>query len=198
MSEPDLAARIARLEARQEIGQLPVRYALAVDRRDLDAWTELFVPDVELGRHGRGREALRDWIAPQVATFYRSVHLICGHRIELGPEPDAATGQVYCRAEHEVGDRWVVMAIRYDDTYRRLGGEWLFARRRETHWYEADVTERPQAVDFDSWHRASTPPPLPGRDPSFAAFWAGRDAAAVTDRPIDPIDPIEPLGEPRA
>lgn len=187
----DLAGRVARLEAQQEITQLPIRYALAVDQRDIDTWVSLFVPDLDMGRHGSGREVLKDWITPQVATFYRSVHLVCGHRVELGPVgpdgvADTATGAVYCRAEHEIGDRWVVMAIRYDDVYRRVDGTWLFERRKESHWYKADVTERPPEVDFDSWHNEDQPAALPQRESSWAAFWAGRDLAAVTSRPAEP------------
>ena len=51
------------------------------------------------------------------------------------------------------------MAICYFDDYRRVDGEWLFSRRRERHWYAVDVTERPQAVDFESWEGAGTPEP---------------------------------------
>jgi len=182
--ERSIGARLALVEAQLAIGQLPIRYALAVDQRDLDAWVGLFVPDVDMGRHGRGRAVLREWIAPAVAGFYRSVHQICGHRIELGPGPDTATGQVYCRAEHEVGDRWIVMAIRYDDDYRRVDGEWLFARRSERHWYAADVTERPQRVGFDSWHTSAAAPALPGLEPSWAAFWRDRDPRSATACPV--------------
>jgi SnoaL-like domain len=184
----DVDTRLARVEARLAIGQLPIRYALAVDSRDLDAWVNLFVADVDMGRHGSGRETLRSYITPQVKGFYRSVHLICGHRIDLGPDatdgggPDRATGSVYCRAEHEIDDRWVVMAIRYDDDYRRVDGEWLFARRREHHWYAADVTERPQAVDFDSWGTSGRRPGLPGLEPSWARFWG--EAPAHTAHPV--------------
>ncbi|MEV5712908.1 nuclear transport factor 2 family protein [Amycolatopsis mediterranei] len=178
--------RLARVEAQLAIGQLPMRYALAVDQRDLDAWVALFVPDVGLGRHGRGREALRAYIEPQLRWFYRSVHLLAGHRIELGPDgpdstPATATGQVYCRAEHEVGDRWIVMAIRYDDSYRLVDGEWLFERRRERHWYAADVSEHPQAVGFDSWGTGGAPA-LPGADRAWHGFWAG-EPDAPTHRP---------------
>ena len=173
----NVEARLARLEARQEIGQLPIRYALAVDQRDLDSWVRLFVPDVDMGRRGRGRDALRAYIEPQLRWFQRSIHLICGHRIELGPDtadgPVTATGQVYCRAEHEVGDKWIVMAIRYDDVYRRVDGEWLFDRRAERHWYSADTTERPQAVGFEGWDRSGRPA-LPELDPTWAPFWAGQ------------------------
>jgi hypothetical protein len=181
MPEPRPLAvqRLARIEARLEIGQLPIRYALAVDQRDVEAWTGLFVPDVDLGRHGTGREALRERIAPQLRWFYRSVHLICGHRIELGPDepegrPTTAVGQVYCRAEHVVDDRWIVMAIRYDDVYRCVEGEWLFERRREQHWYAADLTEHPQSVGFDSWG-TGPPPRLPGADATWPGFWASQE-----------------------
>jgi hypothetical protein len=176
---PSTEQRLARIEARQEIGQLPIRYALAVDQRDVETWAGLFVPDVDLGRHGRGRETLQQWIVPQLRWFYRSIHLVCGHRIELGPDrpdsgPVTALGQVYCRAEHEVDDRWIVMAIRYDDVYRHVEGEWLFERRHEQHWYATDLGEHPQSVGFDSWNTGG-PPRLPGSDATWSGFWAGAD-----------------------
>jgi hypothetical protein len=144
---------------------------------------------VDMGRQGRGREVLRAYIEPQLRWFYRSIHQICGHRIDLGPDaadgsgPAHATGSVYCRAEHEIDDRWIVMAIRYDDEYSRVGDEWLFSRRREQHWYAADVTERPQAVDFDSWGSSGRRPPLPAFDPSWSQFW--RDGAVHTAHPVE-------------
>ena len=166
----DLQVRIDAIESRLAIGQLPIRYALAVDGRDLDAWVALFVPDVRVGRDGVGRAALRAYIDGPVRTFRRSVHQICGHRIDLdADDPDRATGAVYCRAEHEVDDRWIVMAICYFDQYRRVDDEWLFERRRERHWYAADVNEHPQAVGFDSWH--GDPPALPDELPTWSAFW---------------------------
>ena len=107
----ELAARMDRLESVHDIEQLAIRYALAVDGRDLDAWLALFPDDVDCGRHGSGRDVLRSLIAPQLRRFYRSIHQLCGHRIEF-EGPDRAGGIVYCRAEHEVGDRWMVMVRR--------------------------------------------------------------------------------------
>ncbi len=63
------------------------------------------------------------------------------------------------------------MAICYFDEYRCIDNEWLFERRRERHWYSADVLERPQAVGFNSWHPES-PPTLPDLFPTWAAFWS--------------------------
>jgi hypothetical protein len=166
----ELVERLEAVEARLAIGQLPIRYAMAVDGRDVDTWVNLFVSDVDLGRQGRGRDALRRQIEPMLRWFYRSVHFICGHRIDL-VDADHATGAVYCRAEHEVADRWIVMAICYFDSYRRVEGEWLFERRRERHWYAADVNERPQDVGFDSWHTSGRPPALPEEFATWAPFW---------------------------
>ena len=165
-----IADRVQRVEARLAIGQLPVRYAMAVDSRDIDTWVSLFVPDVQVGRDQFGREALRDFIVPALRRFRRSVHQICGHRIDLADD-DHATGAVYCRAEHEVDDRWIVMAICYFDDYRRVDDDWLFARRLERHWYAVDVNDHPQLVDFDSW-RMTAPPALPDLFPTWAPFWA--------------------------
>jgi hypothetical protein len=60
----DLAERLRRVEDTLEIQQLSIRYAMAVDERNVDAWLELFVPDVCVGRGLVGREALRDFIVP--------------------------------------------------------------------------------------------------------------------------------------
>ena len=150
MPDTGLAERVERIEAHLAIQQLAVRYAMAVDARDMEAWVRCFRPDVDMGRHGTGREALRRYIDPMVRRFYRSVHQICGHRIELTTQ-DTATGAVYCRAEHEAGDEWIVMAICYFDEYARVDGEWFFSRRRERHWYAADVTGTPQSQGFSGW-----------------------------------------------
>jgi hypothetical protein len=175
--------RVERIEAHLAIQQLPVRYAMAVDARDIDAWVNCFRPDVDMGRHGAGRDALRRYIEPMVRRFYRSVHLICGHRIEL-VGPDRATGAVYCRAEHEVGEEWIAMAICYFDEYARVDGEWFFSRRRERHWYAADVTRTPQSAGFAGW-TGSAAPALPGEFASWARFWDGDPSlGTLTGAPV--------------
>ena len=175
----DLEARIDRLESLAAIQQLPIRYALAVDGRDMEGWTRLFVPDVNCGRAGQGRAVLRSLIEPAVRTFYRSIHQICGHSVEFDG-PDTAHGTVYCRAEHETeaGGKWVVMAIAYFDTYARRDGEWLFVRRREKHWYAADWEERPSAP-FTGWPEHPHPPQLPHDFATWQSFWDACDADAL-------------------
>jgi ketosteroid isomerase-like protein len=171
-----LIARLERVEALQAIAQLPGRYAMALDSRDVDGLVGLFVEDVRAGEQGDGREALRDWYDIALRRFYRSIHLVCGHQIDL-VDVDHATGSVYCRAEHEDGDGWYVITMRYDDVYERRDGQWYFVRRREYPWYSVDVTERP-GPEFVQW------PPnvalrelMPQRMPSWQAFWDRGDGA---------------------
>lgn len=187
MSQSPLAKRLQRVEDTLEIQQLAVRYAMAVDERDIDTWLELFVPDVVVGGDRVGREALRGFIVPQLKLFYRSIHQIVGHRIEL-LSADLALGAVYCKAEHEVGDRWIVIAIRYDDEYQKIDGSWYFVRRKDRHWYEADLVERPQQVAFSGWPGAPARPRAPGSR-TWATFWAGADTSAVTNHPL-PQPPV--------
>ncbi|NQE47232.1 polyketide cyclase [Herbaspirillum rubrisubalbicans] len=183
MTDADLLARLERVEARLAISQLPIRYALAVDGRDLDGLVALFGHDVECGRWGQGRAALRAFYdsGPVLRSFYRSIHQICGHEIEL-VDADHARGRVYCRAEHEDGGNWVVMAICYVDSYVRQDGQWLFERRVEQHWYATDCLERPGRPRLQNWpgkyDTEKFAPRLPHAFPTWARFW---EASAPTD-----------------
>jgi hypothetical protein len=86
-----LAARLDRIESTLAIQQLPIRYALAVDGRNFDAWSELFIADVNCGRRGVGRAVLKEFIEEACLNFYRSVHYVCGHEIKF-QSADNATG----------------------------------------------------------------------------------------------------------
>lgn len=186
MSHDSLLARIARIEAMQAIQQLPIRYAIAVDGRDLDAWVGLFVEDVDCGRHGRGRAVLRGLIEPDLRRFYRSIHQICGHQVDLDGA-ERASGVVYCRAEHEVGGQWVVMAIAYFDDYAQVDGHWYFVRRREKHWYSVDIAERP-APPFHRWPDNGATERLPADFPTWRAFWDASSTAAVQALTADRVE----------
>lgn len=167
-------SRLDRVESSLAISQLPSRYAMALDARDLDALVALFVDDVDAGVEGHGRDALRRWYDRVLRRFYRSIHLICGHQFDF-VNPDHAVGSIYCRAEHEDGAGWYVITMRYDDVYERRDGLWCFVKRREHPWYSVDVTERP-GPEFMRWPtdvrlRAA----MPQRMPTWRAFWAEGD-----------------------
>jgi hypothetical protein len=184
-SSAELAERLDRVEAIQAIQQLAIRYAIAVDSRDLDSWLKLFPEDIDCGKRGRGREALRGFIAPLLKDFYRTVHFICGHQVDL-IDANTASGRVYCRAEHERGDQWIVQAICYFDSYVRVDGVWYFNRREEDFFYTADALERPQDARFARWPGPAPkfqPKMMVSRFASWREFWEGADLSTITRQP---------------
>jgi hypothetical protein len=170
-SPADLEERIDRLEALTEIGQLAQRYALAVDSRDTDALVALFVPDVQVGRDGHGRPALKEWFTNSLSRMRATVHFVGNHIIDFDG-PDLARGVVYCRDELERPDRgeWEVGVLQYWDTYRRVEGAWFFERRKFHRWYLVDALTRPAlGLGLDSGQLTTMR--LPEAFPTWAAFW---------------------------
>ncbi|MET7299426.1 nuclear transport factor 2 family protein [Embleya sp. NPDC005575] len=173
MSDP-ITARLDRLEAHEQIRQLAARYALALDSRDVPALAALFVDDVRTGDGGVGRDALARWFDPVLRPYGITFHLIGNHVIDPVDE-DHATGVVYCRPEHEVGDLWVVMPMQYLDRYERRDGRWYFRSRKPRVFYAADVLEHPLSVP-DRFHFPNNPmitdAQLPQAWASWREFWA--------------------------
>ena len=60
--DKELLARIDRLESLDEIRQLPAKYALSLDMRDMDAHVNLFAADIRVSRDKVGLDLfwLRD------------------------------------------------------------------------------------------------------------------------------------------
>ena len=169
----DLETRIDRLESLDAIRQLPAKYALALDMRDMDAMVSLFPADVRVGREASGRLALRQYMDRTLRSpFTGTSHHIGGHVIEFD-DPDHAHGVVYSKNEHETGDEWVIMQMMYVDDYVRQDGRWYFARRLPLYWYATDLNKPPVGDNKMRW---------PGTEwaegnfhklfPSYAEFWA--------------------------
>jgi len=173
-----LLERIERLEALDAIRQLPAKYALALDMRDMDAMVGLFPADVRVGSSvsgggASGRAALRAYMDRTLRSpFTGTSHHIGGHIIEFD-DATRAHGIVYSKNEHETGDQWVIMQMMYVDDYVRDGGRWYFARRLPLYWYATDLNKPPLGDNKMRW---------PGTEwsdggfhklfPSFAEYWA--------------------------
>jgi SnoaL-like domain len=172
MEQPtDLNERLDRIESTQEIQRLAYRYAKAMDSRDLDALVACFVEDVQAGPE-LGRPGLKRFFDHQLRKYRASVHFVSNHMVELDGS-DQARGTVYCRAEHEVGDQWIVEALQYEDEYARRDGRWLFRRRRPLMWYAVDWRDAPTGPDRSRWPgREERPAGLPDCWPSWGEFWA--------------------------
>jgi hypothetical protein len=180
MNSPDvtLETRIDRLESLDAIRQLPAKYALALDMRDMDAMVSLFPADVRVGKDASGRLALRAYMDRTLRSpFTGTSHHIGGHVIEFD-DADHAHGVVYSKNEHETPvedgpDEWVIMQMMYVDDYVRADGRWFFARRLPLYWYATDLNKPPVGDNKMRW---------PGTDwaegnfhklfPSYRDFWA--------------------------
>lgn len=190
MSEQSLLQRIDRLESLDQIRQLPAKYALALDMRDLDAWVGLFPEDVAVGKGLVGRAHLKRWMDDTLRLqFTGTAHHIGGHIIEF-QDADHACGVVYSKNEHETGPEWVIMQMLYWDDYERSGGRWYFRRRLPCYFYATDLNKPPLGEHKMRW---------PGREPydgtwhelwpSWNEFWSSRPRDGLPEvAPPAPLD----------
>ena len=159
----------ARLEAIAdyvEIQQLAYRYAVSVDSRDIATLASLFAeteqPDG--ARVTRGQIAQR--FGALIGRSPLTILNVGNHVIDLDPQnADRATGTVYCRAEIQDGERWLVQQIVYHDSYVREDGAWLFAARTHLLFYGSDLLTRPIGLAA-----ASQPEVWDGKG-SMPQFW---------------------------
>ena len=128
MTDTALLDRIDRLESLDQIRQLPAKYALCVDMRDMDALANLFVDDVYVSREKSGRQAIKEWYADALGNgLIGSAHGINGHIIDMDGK-DFANGLVYSRNTLERDDAWMMEMMAYLDRCERRDGVWYF------HW----------------------------------------------------------------
>lgn len=179
MADDDLAlgTRLERLEAVEAIRDLAARYARYIDAKDMPALVDLFVADVTVGEEVGRAAKLRAFVRNhgREGRFGTTIHLVTGHTIDFdAAERGRATGVVYCRAEHEIEDTWVVATIQYWDTYARRPEGWRFAQREIKAFYVVDVLERPNGerikrrlTNVGLLEEAE----LPQAWPSWSAFW---------------------------
>ncbi|AKK30865.1 nuclear transport factor 2 family protein [Mycobacterium sp. EPa45] len=160
------------LLARDEIRALPLRYANAIEARDIDGMAELFSPQARFGEFGVGPDGLRRLMAGSLEGSLFAVILVANHLIEL-LDDDHATGQVWahCYAQTRA-DGFVDQLIRYDDQYERVDGRWLFAHRRHRLWYGTAHDLSPLAQPAANWPKSQVGVgDLPLADPEFADWW---------------------------
>jgi ketosteroid isomerase-like protein len=122
---------VARLLDRQAIEQLLAGdYPHALDTRDFDAYAALFTEDGELtlqGNTARGRAAIKAFVSALPAEP-RVVHPI--NNLSYTIDGDAAKGGAYWQDVGLVnGAPGILIAGRYEDTLRKVNGEWRIATR---------------------------------------------------------------------
>lgn len=141
---------------RMELRDLVDGYALAIDRRDPDAFSAVFTEDAELRifepdarapfsvSAGRAEIAL---IVGMLDVYLDTQHLMANHVVTV--DGDSATGVVYCLARHILpkGPEDLLMVIEYEDRYVRRDGTWrISVRDCHVKW-----TERSPASKLPLW-----------------------------------------------
>lgn len=161
----------------EEIRQLALRYAFALDRRDLDTLVALFVDDVDAGPHGRGRLALKASFDESLRAVGVTMLFVGNHLVELDTtDPDRARGTVYClgRIQAEPGSPHMVEhAIQYSDRYQRRDDEWKFVGRKHELFWGVELTEEPLAQPPADWPANQVGVgTVPHRYEIWQRFWA--------------------------
>ncbi|MEM7286493.1 MAG: nuclear transport factor 2 family protein [Actinomycetota bacterium] len=179
----DLSIRLARIEAKDAIRDLVVRYGMAVDDRDMPAVGEVFTDDAVF-RHGddsivnHGRDEIVAFYTDRLRAFGATYHYPHSHLVELDPlDPDRATGVVCAHAELGIDGRTYVTALRYHDEYRCESGTWRFAERRLAMLYYMDLAELVGGGlaqdDRKRYFGTIGPSEIPEKLPSWQEFFAG-------------------------
>jgi len=167
--ETDLQRRIQRLEDKESIRELAIRYGNFVDQRDPVALRSIFADNFRFYFKNGGLElsgpdeAVRFFTEQLNEVSRRSLHVHHGHVVDLDlDDPDFATGTQFGHSEGvaqdpEVGVR--LAAVRYEDSYRRIEKRWLFEERCVSFFYQVEASNYLRDVASDTpVHGASNLP----------------------------------------
>lgn len=158
----DLEARIARLEAVEEIRRLKARYFRCVDRREweefADLFTEDFVPD--FGESTSRPRTKAEFVAAVARHFATGISIHHGHEPEIDIlDADHATGiwPMFDLVESpaDSGYRSHTGWGHYTETYRKVEGRWLIASTRLTR---ISYVELPKPVASEEASAITHPP----------------------------------------
>jgi hypothetical protein len=168
MDITDLARTVRRLQDRQELRDLTLRYCRAIDDSDWTALRELFTDRAEVAGAAGGDETV-ELLRSIRSTYGRTIHTPHGQLVEF-TDDDHATGMVPSHAELDIKGETVVCAIRYYDDYVREAAGWRFARRQLKFMYALPWQRMADAlVDQQPVHWPGTEPAPPDRFPGTPA-----------------------------
>jgi hypothetical protein len=160
MDITDLARTVRRLQDRQELRDLTLRYCRAIDDSDWVALRELFTDRAEVAGAVGGDETV-ERLRSIRSTYGRTIHTPHGQLVEF-TDDDHATGMVPSHAELDIKGESVVCAMRYYDEYVREAGGWRFARRQLAFSYAQPWPHMAGALSDElpvHWPGAEAAPP---------------------------------------
>lgn len=134
------AARLRRLEDREQILELMTAYGSTLDRRDFGAFGRLFAEDAEYGSGPgaptRGRAAIQAQLERVLGSNPSNLpgpnsHLYFNPSIHIDGDTATATSLgAYTAPDPATSTTRMVFFVAYQDTLVRREGRWVFSRRR--------------------------------------------------------------------
>jgi ketosteroid isomerase-like protein len=135
----DLAARVQRLEDREEIRQLMHNYGRTLDKRDFGAFADIWSDDAEYAGGGptgtvKGPAAIRAVLEKMMAANPSGIrppnfHLFYNENIEVDGDRATATSKGAFVAPGDTNRAEMVILASYDDIFVRERGQWKIQRR---------------------------------------------------------------------
>ena len=122
------------MTAREDVGDVILRYARGVDRRDWDLVRSCFADDaaVEGSRFSGPIDEYLAMLRPGVEAFPTTMHFMGNQLAEIDGE--RASTETYAIAHHfadaEGREERIVMGVRYLDDLERRDGRWVIVHRR--------------------------------------------------------------------
>jgi hypothetical protein len=120
-----------------QIQQLLLKYAIALDSRELDLMDRLFTKDAKIDLAGTGVFSVGDYkkMAGGVLPGLEATQHFCSPAV-IRIEGDKAFTRCYFMAQHArnslAPQPFIMVAGHYDDELVRADGEWLIAKRTGT------------------------------------------------------------------
>jgi uncharacterized protein (TIGR02246 family) len=133
----ELEARVRRLEDREAIHELFMRYRQCLDEKDFSGYAALFSEDGEFvaaGGTARGRARIEELVDGMRGSLLTSVagddlHIVVNPELVVsGDRATARSTWIYLVRGAE-GEPTLAKVGHYEDELVREGGEWRFARR---------------------------------------------------------------------
>jgi hypothetical protein len=140
--------RVQRLLEEAALRRTAELYAQGADRRDKAVWSAIMTEDCVIEAPGitlHGRAQIVAALDIMAQLYVSTQHRVHNQIVTI--DGDSARGETYSVAEHlslaEGRAKVLTWAIRYQDSWRREGGEWRFAHRRLIlDWTETRAVER--------------------------------------------------------
>ena len=139
----ELAPELRRLLDRQEIVDLLLRYASAIDAKDYVTLRSLFTDDIH-AKYGEevvdGGDELLQWIDDMTKTATWQHHMLNVYHVDFVSDTEATTLTYHTshQTTSDTPDTCRKIVARYYDTVRKVDGRWLIADKyMQIGWTQA-------------------------------------------------------------